>query len=240
MITGIVVCVNFDDLLSITLPRNRQYFDRVVVISDSRDTRTHQVCSQFDNVELFKTDSFYTPPAVFNKGLAMEEGLDFAGRSGWVCIWDADILFPENMKLPPLQIGNLYCPYRRIVADTVNWDISIPFVNYPVKKEFEFPGYFQLFHAEDSVLVNKKNWYSVDWKHAGGCDSDFQQCWDHTNKIRLPFEVLHIGEDGQNWHGRATRRLDGIYNINQQDNLQMQNNCLATRHRNRNFNHEKI
>ena len=40
-------------------------------------------------------------------------------------------------------------------------------------------------------------------------DSIFQRKWPRQNKIRPPFDVLHIGTAGSNWYGRASPYLDG-------------------------------
>ena len=72
----------------------------------------------------------------------------------------------------------------------------------------EWAGYSQIFHAEDEHLGNPP-WHEINWKHAGGADSFFQRKWPISNKIRPPFEVLHLGMTGRNWTGRTMPYLDG-------------------------------
>lgn len=205
---GITVCVEYDDLLAITLPRNASHFDRVVVVSSPHDHKTEQVVSDVPNAELFTTDAFYRDGATFNKGWALEEGFEKLGRTGWIVVWDADTLFPLCMDVSGCEVGNLYTPKRRMLSDINAWTADMPWENCPVKKEREFCGYFQLFHGSDEGL-SERPWYPTNWRHAGGCDSEFQARWPQGRKRRLPFHVLHLGQDGQNWCGRATRRLDG-------------------------------
>jgi hypothetical protein len=206
---SIVICVDFDDLLKITLPRNRQFFEKTLVVTSPKDRKTQEFCF-FEGIDCFETDAFYRNGAAFNKGLAMEEGLDKLGRDDWIVIWDADTLFPFDMEFPELEIGKLYGPKRRICSDIQAFNLSDNWDKYPLNTTDvnEFPGFFQLFNAFDPVL-HIRPWYSTNWKHAGGCDSDFQSLWRSQDKIKLPFEVLHLGDHGQNWHGRATLRTDG-------------------------------
>jgi len=206
---GITVCVEYDDLLAITLPLNARHLSEIVVVTAPHDQRTKELVQTVPNARCFVTDAFYRQGAKFNKGAAMEEGLTFLGRTGWIIIHDADTLFPDVMPLNDIQIGNLYTPHRRMLTDPSQWTPDFDWTTCYRTNEGEFPGYFQLFHAADPVLVERP-WYDVKWIHAGGCDSIFQDRWPIERKIRPNFEVLHLGEDGKNWFGRATKRLDGI------------------------------
>jgi hypothetical protein len=239
-IKSITVCVGFDDLLAVTLPNNKSEFEKTLIVTSPTDERTKQIC-RHHQIEYFETDAFYRNGATFNKGLALEEGLDKLGRKGWICIWDSDIVMPNIQNfLPELAVGKLYNPRRRIVKDISNWNLALNWNQYPIHGEGEFAGYFQLFSSEDPVLKTTP-WYSVDWKHAGGCDSDFQRKWDHSNKIRLDFDVLHLGEDGVNWHGRASRRLDGSRDPNHIANLTKQKQMFARRAvKRRDYSEEKL
>ncbi len=42
-VKGIVVCVEYDDLLTITLPRNARHLTEIVVVTSPTDLRTQQV-----------------------------------------------------------------------------------------------------------------------------------------------------------------------------------------------------
>lgn len=147
--------------------------------------------------------------------------------AGWIVVFDADTLFPASLSadLDRLNLnphpdnlnpasGRLYTPRRRILANVAAWPEYVEpehhnrWHSLPLKKEGEFPGYFQLFHSSDPVL-HLLPWYPTDWTHAGGCDSFFQFKWPKQNKIRPPFEVLHLGECGENWCGRVGKKVDG-------------------------------
>ena len=124
-----------------------------------------------------------------------------------------------------LKIGTICSPLRRMwntfphnpmpirTTDLMLGDCRVPggsrWQDFPIHRNInEWAGYSQIFHASDPALGSPP-WHQVDWKHAGGADSFFQQKWKPENKVRPPFEVLHLGPAGQNWYGRATPRLDG-------------------------------
>uniref|UniRef100_A0A6M3XFY5 Putative glycosyltransferase n=1 Tax=viral metagenome TaxID=1070528 RepID=A0A6M3XFY5_9ZZZZ len=207
---AITTCIQFDDLLAITLPQNARHFEHVLVATTPEDKATQAVVASVENATCFCTDAFYRGGASFRKGLAVEEGLDQLGRDGWIVIFDADIVMPEKMDLSTIERGNLYCPHRRICNDSREyaWSTIRNWNGWPLMDDREHAGYWTLFHADDPVL-KQRPWYGTNWKHAGGCDSDFQAKWPAARKIWLPFEVLHLGPTGINWHGRCTPMLDG-------------------------------
>lgn len=206
---AIMVCVDYADLLAITLPYNRHHFRDVMIVTSPSDVATQDLANRL-GVGLYITDSFYAGGAVFNKWLALEYGLDFLGRDGWLCIMDADVLWPKVLPEFRLEPGKLYTPFRRMFEDVTQ---PIPeeadWAKYPRhRQEKEFAGYSQIFHADDPAL-GVSPWHETNWRHAGGADSFFQAKWAPTNKVRPPFDVLHLGPAGQNWCGRATRYADG-------------------------------
>ena len=213
MLSSIIVCVEFDDFLAITLPRNVRHFERTLVITSPSDERTKTLVLATPKCELLETDAFYRNGSSFNKGLAMEEGFDVLGRDGWICIWDADIVMPESVEFAK-SCRCLYVPIRRILPNPKDFSDCLEWSNLssPTQAK-EFAGYFQLFHA--SAVIPP--WYTSNWIHAGGCDSDFQLRFPPDQLRRPPFEVLHLGLEGVanseqrigiNWCGRVSPRID--------------------------------
>lgn len=225
---AILVSVDYSDLLSLTLPYNKHHFEAVLVVTSSADHASQEV-AKANGVGVFITDSFYKDGAVLNKFRALEEGLDAFGRHGWLCLMDADVLWPKDLHAEevggPLfiarkdgacgrmfQPGMLLTPRRRM---DVEWhredglpseDRWTDYLLHPQQREFA--GYSQIFHASDPVL-GPAPWHEVDWVHAGGADSFFQAKWPDERKVRPPFEVLHLGPAGVNWYGRASAYCDG-------------------------------
>ena len=212
---SLVVCVEFDDFLRITLPRNKRHFTRTLVITSIADTATQQIALT-SGCELFVTDAFYEQGTHFNKGLAIERALNVLGRDGWICAWDADIVMPPSIQFYK-NPAKLYTALRRTLADPHDFSDQLDWNTIPITGlENEYPGYFQLFQAN---AAGPPPWYTTDWKHAGGYDSDFQAKFSPHNLAHPPFNVLHLGPTvdqdlgsrvGPNWCGRTSPRIDNL------------------------------
>jgi len=212
-ISGITVSVEYDDLLAITLARNAKLLKRVVVVTSPDDHRTLAVVARVPNACVYVTDAFYRDGAAFNKGRAIEEGLGFLGRSGWILSFDADIALPPNF--PPerrLRTDTLYAPWRRILADIgrheryahpASWQ-TLP----RYEETWEFAGACLLFNAAAPHL-GPPPWFGITWEAAQGYDTEFFFRWPKDKRVRWDLDVLHLGPHTQNWYGRRTRRLDG-------------------------------
>jgi hypothetical protein len=222
---AIVVAVDYDEL-ALTLPYNRHHFLEVMVVTAPGD-KAIQVADA-NRARVFVTDLFYANGAKFNKWRALEAGWDVFGRHGWCCHLDADVFWPKEAQLPQLEVGTLYGPLRRMMplmakpTEPFRLPPEDEWHNFPIHNNVhEWAGYSQIFHADDPHL-GKPPWHEVDYTHAGAADSWFQARWGPADgnwqpgqrqpgacKMRLPFEVLHVGEAGANWFGRSTARLDG-------------------------------
>lgn len=205
---AILVCVNYGDVLARTLPRNRHHFKEVMIVTTPEDNKTHFLAKQND-CKIFATHSFYDDGAYFNKWKGLEEGLDIFGREGFLCIMDADIVWPKEINHPRYIVGNLYTPVRHLMAckggvcpipSEEKWE------RFHLSRETDFAGYTQIFHVEDLHLP-KPPWHELNWKHAGGADTMFQNLWPEENKIRPGWQVLHVGPTGTNWAGVGNEKV---------------------------------
>ena len=223
ILRAIMVSVNYYDFLEVTLPYNKEHFAEICVVTSTKDKRTQDV-AHYHDCSVYITDSFYDDGADFNKWKALEEALDAYGRRGWLCIMDADILWPRRattlLQEMGLEAGKLYTPLRYLQTDLTKpilpeakWD-TLPIH----RNRKEWAGYSQIFHCNDPALPINPPWHETNWKHAGGADSYFQQLWSPQNKVRPPFQVLHLGPCGQNWSGRVTAFIDGTSPPNEQEN----------------------
>lgn len=212
---GVVVCVDYDDLLAITLPRAMRTLSECYVITSPEDERTQKICSEIPNVHVFETDAFTRDGAIFNKGRAIEECLvaKVKQHDGWVLIFDADIVIPQacvsDEFLSEKDINTLYGCYRRMLTKGVGDypDHESLWMQLQRANDVEFAGFFQLFHTRAASLCDKLFWYDPTFTHAGGGDAYFQSLF--ASKQRLEIDVLHIGERDRNWFGRVTNRVDG-------------------------------
>lgn len=235
---AITVAVEYSDLLSITLPRNRHHFSEVCVVTSTADEPNVRPITDAHGAKLVVTDLFYDRGADFNKWAALEFGLDQFGRHDWMVIMDADVVWPQ--KLPPFRMvpGFLYSPRRRIqpeITEPANEDVWPQLPLYP---EGEFAGYSQIFHAGDGHL-GQVPWHQTNWRHAGGADSAFQAKWPRRRKIRPPFEVLHIGPPARNWCGRSVPMRDGTEVPKSKERWQRMEDIFS-RHRGGDYANERI
>lgn len=207
-VRGITVCVNYHDLLAMTLVRNMRFLASCVVVTHSTDTRTKELCASVPHVHVYETNAFYEGGAKFNKGLALEQGFDALGREGFILIWDADILLHDQFELPKLEVDRLYCSQRRILENPLLWTPQFDWETAKLSIDRMGVGYFQLFHAE-SESIRRRPWYDTTFCHAGGGDGYFAARWPRHKKYALALPVLHLGPRDRNWFGRATPLLDG-------------------------------
>lgn len=200
---AITVCVDYADVLALTLPYNRHHFKAVHVVTSPADKSTQYLASYL-GVGCLVTDAFYRDRAHFAKWAALEEGLDAMGREGELCILDADVLLPKAARLAG-ERGTLSTPLRRM-CPTFTVPPESEWRTYPLHRNVgEWAGYCQVFHAADPAL-GPPPWHDVTWTHCGGADSFFQAKWPRERRVRPPFECLHLGPCGTHWFGRANPR----------------------------------
>lgn len=200
---ALITCVNFSHELEIALPHNLHHFSEILIVTHHSDHRTHHI-ARTHNVNTLNTNAFYNNNAHFAKYAAIEHALDHFGRHGWLCLIDADTLWPKHINWPDLEPHNLYGTHRVILNPITtptppddNWH-SLPIQKNSTR---EICGFTQIFHASDPHLKSPP-WHDTTIPHAGKGDSLFNQLWPKTNQIRLPFTALHLGKNGQDWNGR--------------------------------------
>jgi len=211
-----IVSVDYSDLLNITLPYNRNHFENVTVVTTKADTHTRAVAIK-NECTVFKTDRFYDQAACFNKYAALQQCISESitdCRSDIVCVMDADVMFPKVIDWSfldnPANADCLFTPERHMCRDIPDCMPQEPYwKSYEKNKEQEWAGYTQIFNINDSHLPETEKWFSTNWTHAGGADSEFQARWPKSHKKRPTFSVLHLGREGVNWCGRVTPTLDG-------------------------------
>lgn len=219
-ITYVTVCVNYVDFLAISYYHNRSEFDEFIVVTDSKDKNTQDFCVKHE-IKMVITDKFYENGAVFDKGLAINEGFKALESPEWVVFMDADTFVAPNFKkmLPDNLDKEFMYGARRVLLPT--FDKYKELSQAKSLDGFEVPygagfGFFQLFHW-DSQPIKKSNfgeWYpsfpdcrQSDWMFRnkwGGYvpESDYRVC--NGNFRELPLLVYNLGEHGKNHFGRTT------------------------------------
>lgn len=241
---GIVVCVEYNDFLSITLPHNRHHFSEFMVVTTPAELETQRL-AYANNCRVHTTEAFYDNGADFNKWKALEEALDKFGRHGWMCLMDADVLWPhESSVIYTYEIGNLYVPYRRMFSKVARLRDGLPpedtWKLHPRHRlANSFSGYSQIFHATDPHLPSSPPWHDITWKHAGGADTFFFERWHPSCRVRPPWEVLHLGEPVQ-WTGRTAPFLNGEIPTHAKERKDKLTEYMLQRRKNRGYDHEKV
>jgi hypothetical protein len=202
------VCVNYSAILAITLPRNMRHMSECLVVTSPDDHATQDIACGVPGVSVFETTAFHDFGAKFNKGYALELGFEKLGRHGWIAIWDADCMFPDEMPLHLLKPGHLNGCRRRILDDPSLWSPDLDWRRYPLSRDGGPIGFFQAFRADDPVLIDRPFWYEVTFTHCGGGDAYFIKHWDSARLIVHPFDVLHLGKTDMNWFGTSQESRD--------------------------------
>lgn len=230
---GVIVCVNYSDFLAHTLPSTKDQFDKLVVVTDTKDKETKDLCSSY-GVECVQTDCFYGGKDPFNKGKGINEGLNKLSMDGWVLQLDSDIYFPPETRsildVRPLDKEKIYGADRLMCPNYESWakflEKSPPiyksrvFVNltaFPVGtrlSEFHNPrggyepiGFFQLWNPRGSGIADYPQC------HGAADKTDVLHCkrWPRDKRELLAdVVVIHLASGrgwGLNWNGRKSPKF---------------------------------
>ena len=232
-IEAIVVCVNYSDFLAFTLPTNVKMFNKLVVVTDSKDFATQRLCEYY-KVQCVVTDCFYEGGDKFNKGKGINEGLKYLDKDAWILHLDADIYLPP-LTCNILNILNLdsTCIYgldRFMVHSFNDWinHLSLPnFIHeagiyvHPTAfdigvriSQYEIEGYipigfFQLWHKDSNQMEYPPNYGGAD-----RTDMQFSKLFSQSKRKFIPdIIVYHLESNTEkmsaNWLGRKTHYFGG-------------------------------
>ena len=233
-IEAVTVCVNYSDFLAWAIPFNKHFFERWIVVTDSRDRATQKLC-EYHHVQYAVTDDFYRDGQAFNKGAGINAGLSQLARDGWVVHIDADIVLPprtrELLEKADLQLDCLYGIDRMMCRSFADWTrfVQAPAVQHEQEvfvhttafdmgvriaktdRDGYLPiGFFQLWHPGASNV----RWYPDYHGTSARGDMIFAQQWSRRRRNLIP-EILAIHleseevENGHNWRGRRSRPFCG-------------------------------
>lgn len=219
---AVTVCVGYGDFLAHTLPINKGLFNRQVIVTSSKDEETQRICKVY-NVQCVITDCMYKNGQKFNKGLAVNAGLEVLDFQDWCVHLDADIVLPPLTRhiLQTVQLNEqfLYGVDRVMVPSYEYWArfMSSPLPQHEMAYIYVGPfpvgvrimkledgrggwvplGYFQMFNRLANALA-KKPWYPVEWDTAATSDLYFAYKWPRTHRHLVPEVVCyHLGTEDQ-------------------------------------------
>ncbi len=206
-LSGVVVCVNFADQLSKTLPLNMMHFDQFVVVTTSEDHETQTIARQC-GATLVISDRCYDDDHAFNKGRMLNDGLSALESPDWVIVTDADIILNPGTRDYILDHsfnpGCLHFTKRHntggVPSPRGQLDVS------PI-------GYFQMFSPRSKFLRGRwPRLMSEEFCSAGGVDDLFWHQWPGGKLVFVPeLEVEHVpaGGFGENWNGARSQGSGG-------------------------------
>ena len=227
-IEAVTVCVGYADFLEHALHTNLNFIDRLVVVTTPEDHDTGKLCDKY-GVDCVRTHAFFEDGDTFNKGRAINLGLQHLRHDGWLLHLDADVILPHNfrkmLQMAKLDPSNIYGADRLCSDSYEHWmknrDSTVPqhqwrfLVNPPASfrlgsrllhNEYGWCpiGYFQLW----SSSVRRQ--YPVVCGSAEHSDVVFAVQWARENRILLPeLFVFHLASEdspmGANWSGRRTK-----------------------------------
>ena len=248
---GVIICVNYSDFLAHTLPHNKTHFDNLIVITDTKDIKTKELCEYY-HVKCIQTDIFYENGDNFNKGAAINYGLSQLENKGWVIHLDADIYLPpltrsilENIPLEPHKIysaDRLMCPSYEKWIEFLNvpqqiqegwiyihlnsFPIGVRIAEYNNKNAgYEPIGYFQLWNPKGSGVFNYPTQHDycdrTDVIHCKKFARQDRELLPEIVVIHLESEGLSVDSMGKNWKGRKTKLFEPSVYCNDQIDLEI-------------------
>ena len=203
----IIVSVNYNDLLILSLENNTKIFDHITVVTSSDDILCQKICQKY-GVNCVITDKMYDNDATFNKGKAINEGIKSIVNPDYILLLDSDIIVKDKINLNELDDNKLYtsdrwiCKSFSIYQDWVNNKIEIQKIG---KRESDKGiGFFQLFNYSNDC-VDKEQVYPEISKNAAWSDLIFRDKFRIREKINNT--IIHLGDPYKNWDGRVTNRF---------------------------------
>ena len=215
-ISCVTVCVDYEDFLSFTLPKNLPLLDSIHVVTElNRVQKLTAVPYISDKKVTVVGANGIQNDAGFNKGFGIDLALRTCDLNNWVLLLDADVVLPGDFasKLGTLDREYFYGCRRR------NFEKLEDFLDVEkgLKQVSDFHlfrgvgyGYFQLFHPKSSTfkhLLNVTKGHPFPTCYQTGACSDwiFRNCWGNFHFVPS-LEVVCFG-DSQDYCDGLLREL---------------------------------
>lgn len=216
-IEAVLTCVNYSDFLAHTLHSIKNMFDNLVVVTDTKDIRTKNLCEYY-HVKCIQTDIFYEDGNSFNKGKGINAGLKELSMEDWVVHLDADIYFPPLSRWilsclePNLDKNHIYGIDRLMCPSREEWNkfldnptlihqsytyvhptafrVGTRIADYTNVHGWHPIGFFQMWHPSTSGITT----YPESNDGADHTDVVFSKNWSRKHRSLIP-ELLCIHLD---------------------------------------------
>lgn len=202
----IIVSVNYNDYLVVSLSHNVNIFNNITVVTSTDDIMCQKICEKF-KVNCVVTDVMYENGSKFNKGKAINKGIDSINKPDFILILDADIIVKNEIDLNKLSDSVLYTSDRWIFEEYKSYLNYLDSMDLESNATFENNkglGFFQLFNVNNKIL-DKSVIYPETFDDASWSDLIFRDKFTIRQNIDIP--VFHLGPAYQNWKGRVTSRF---------------------------------
>ena len=208
-IDAIIVSVDYNDFLILTLENNIKYLENITVVTSSNDTLCKEICDKF-GVKCVITDRMYEDGAKFNKGKAINDGIKSIKNPEWILLLDADIILPnkwsEIVNSNIFKKDSIHICSRNIIETHndyqrwINGDVEVGKIES--SKGF---GYFQLFNVNSNAIFGKYPIFPETSDDAAWSDLSFRNKFG--SRVEIPLSVVHLGKAYTNWKGRETENF---------------------------------
>jgi hypothetical protein len=207
----VIVSVNYNDFLAITLKNTTSILD-VTVVTSPTDIICQELCRKF-GAKCVITERMYENNATFNKGKAINEGIRSLKNPEWIILLDADIYlqsdFLDVLKSTELNYQNLVV-CKRLILD--NYDLFLEWLdnkNVGISERAKGFGFFHMFNIKKFPRNSKI--FPEDSNDASFSDLTFRDMF--KEKTELETSVTHLGQICKNWQGRKTNKFINSYKI---------------------------
>lgn len=192
----IIVSVNYNKYLPLTLENNTKIFDNITVVTSKDDIECQIICKRF-NVNCIICENI-VENGLINKSLGLNSGIKSLLKKDWILILDADIIVNSKIDINELNKSNLYTSSRYIIEDL---DLYKEYKSGNKNlSEFKFEsdkgiGFFQLFNFKMKKSYPDSNYGR--YSESTWSDVIFKKKF---NKIEsLDIETIHLGKPYQKW-----------------------------------------
>jgi len=228
MISCLMVCVNYGDMLRLTLPFNKQMVTNMVVVTVPEDKETLAVCQEF-GIKVLEYRCCFCPydkevvkdaTKLFHLSKMINQGLMYVYENfpdSWYLYLNSDVILHPHIKTldvdtlsPELIYGvNRYLVPTKEDFNKISEGGQIDFST--LGNHFEDTegdgivalGFFQLFKRK--IFYDQV--YNVPTYDASYSDILFVNKFKNKGKLE-GCHALHLGKPGVNWCGRVSERWE--------------------------------